>query len=140
MSSLPYIAATGNLTRPPEIRYTGGGKAVVNLSIAVSNGRRDDPKTKTTFLDCTAWDAMAENIGNNLTQGQRVNIVGHLEQRSYETKEGEKRTVFEVALESIGPDLRFAQDGQRSSSSGGQSAGEDPWGSAPAGNPSQAPF
>jgi single-strand DNA-binding protein len=143
MSSLPYISATGNLTRPPELRFTAAGKPVVSLTVAVSNGKRDDPQTKTTFLNCTAWDTMAENIANTLTQGQRVNIVGQLEQRSFETKEGEKRTVMEVRLESIGPDLRFGDTPSGGGSRPAVAPSDDPWGSNPptrGGFTSEPPF
>lgn len=127
--SLPKITATGNLTRDPDLKWTSGGRAVVNFTIACSDGKKDDPKARTTFIDCVAWNDIAETIANKLHKGQRVNVTGRLEQRSYEAKDGTKRTVFEVGIDTVGPDLRFMGSGQRTSppTAAGDST-DDPWG------------
>lgn len=129
--SLPRIEAVGNLTAPPELRFTPSGKAVMTLTVAASDGKKDDPKTKTTFLRCDAWESLAENIAeSNLSAGTRVVITGRLEQRSFDAKDGTKKTVMEVRLDTFGVELRWqSATTQRSNGTAGTSraAVADPW-------------
>lgn len=101
----------GNLVDDPELRYTVSGTASVQIRVA-SHGRRRDGgtwvDTDPTFLTAHAWGGLAENIAESLTRGARVVVVGRLQRRSYQTKEGEKRTVYQVEIDAIGPDLTFA--------------------------------
>ena len=113
MSQDTIVTVVGNLTADPELRYTQSGLAVANLTIAstprtfdrTSNEWKDgDP----LFLRASAWREIAEHIAATLTKGSRVIAQGRLKQRSYETKEGEKRTTIELELDEIGPSLRYA--------------------------------
>ena len=103
---------TGNLTRDPEIRYTRDGQASVLLGVAV-NRRWQDRETHeweeaTSFFDVVCWRELAENAAMSLTKGMRVMVAGRLEQRSWESELGERRTKVEIVAEDIGPSLRFA--------------------------------
>jgi|SRR5690606_1215823 len=143
------ITVVGNLTDDPELRFTPSGAAVAKFRIA-STPRYMDRQTNEwkdgdpLFLTCNLWRQAAENVAESLQRGTRVIATGRLRQRSYETREGEKRTVMELEVDEIGPSLRYAtakvQKMQRSSgggfgASGGSSGGhDDPWASAaPAG-------
>src|ERR671919_3029122 len=150
------ITVIGNLTDDPELRFTPSGAAVAKFRVA-STPRYLDKQSgewkdgEALFLACTVWRQAAEHVAESLQRGTRVIVSGRLRQRSYETREGEKRTVFELEVDEIGPSLRYAtakvQKMQRSSgggfgsggagSSGGSSGGggsDDPWASAaPAG-------
>jgi single-strand DNA-binding protein len=102
----------GNLTRDPEIRYTRDGQATTSLSVAV-NRRWQDRTTKeweesTSFFDVVCWGDLAENVALSLTKGARVVVAGRLEQRSWESDEGEKRSKVEIVADEIGASLRFA--------------------------------
>ena len=102
----------GNLTRDPEIRYTRDGQATTSLSVAV-NRRWQDRTTKeweesTSFFDVVCWRDLAENVALGLTKGARVVVTGRLEQRSWESDEGEKRSKVEIVADEIGASLRFA--------------------------------
>lgn len=104
------VTLVGNLTRDPELRFTAGGKAVANFGLAVtrryqSNG---DWEEKTSFFNVSAWDTLAENASSTLSKGARVVVVGRVEQREYETKEGEQRSVLEVVADEVAPSLRWA--------------------------------
>ena len=141
------ITIIGNLTDDPELRYTPNGAAVANFTVA-STPRFLDKATNewkdgdALFLRCSIWRQAAENVAESLTRGARVIVSGRLKQRSYETKEGEKRTVYEVECDEIGPSLKYAtakvnkttRSGAGSSGGGfGGSPADDPWGSpAPA--------
>jgi len=106
------ITIVGNLTRDPEIRYTSSGQANARLGIAVSrrwqNRQTNEWEERTSFFNVVAWGDMAENISDTLGKGNRVIVNGRLEQREYETREGEKRSVVEVVADEIGPSLRWA--------------------------------
>ncbi|MGH8987891.1 MAG: single-stranded DNA-binding protein [Acidimicrobiales bacterium] len=107
-----YTTATGNLTRDPEIRYTKDGQASVLLGIAV-NRRWQDRETheweeSTSFFDVICWRDLAEHVAMSLVKGVRVMVSGRLEQRSWETELGERRTKVEIVADDIGPSLRFA--------------------------------
>ena len=103
---------TGNLTREPEIRYTKEGQATAQLGVAV-NRRWQDRTTQeweeaTSFFDVICWRDLAENVALSLTKGMRVVVTGRIEQRSWETDDGEHRSKVEIVADEIGPSLRFA--------------------------------
>ncbi len=134
------ITVVGNLTADPELRFTPSGAAVANFTVA-STPRTFDRQTNewkdqdTLFLNCSVWRQAAENAAESLTRGMRVIVQGRLKARSYETREGEKRTVFEIDVEEVGPSLRSAtaKVAKTSRSGGGQGfqsgGGDDPWAS-----------
>ena len=107
------LTITGNLTGDPELRFTGTGIAVVAFTVAASRRVYDQATGKwqdgdTLFLRCSAWRELADHAAESLSKGMRVIVTGRLKQRSYETTEGEKRTVFEVDVEDVGPSLKWA--------------------------------
>jgi single-strand DNA-binding protein len=104
------VTLVGNCTRDPELRYTSGGRGVVSFGVAVSRRYQQNSEwvEQTSFFDVTAWASLGENVAASLTKGSRVIVYGRLEQRSWETQEGEKRSKVEVVADSIGPDLRWA--------------------------------
>ena len=155
MAGDTVITVVGNLTGDPELRFTPSGAAVVNFTIA-STPRSFDRQSnewkdgETLFLRCSAWREMAENVAESLTKGMRVIAQGRLVQRSYETREGEKRTVVELQVDEVGPSMRYASAkvtrAQRSggggggfSAGGGQAADNDPWATPAAGGASDEP-
>jgi single-strand DNA-binding protein len=101
----------GNLTEDPELRFAPNGVAVANFTVAVTprvkdgDGWRDG---ETSFFRCTAWRSLAENLAESLTKGTRIVVQGRLQQRSWETPEGERRSVVEVQVDEAGPSLRWA--------------------------------
>jgi single-strand DNA-binding protein len=97
----------GNATRDPELRYTANGKAVASFGIA-ENRRRAGADEETHFFNVTVWGDLAENVAASIHKGTRVIVVGDLVQRSFETKEGEKRSVVEINAWNVGPDLSWA--------------------------------
>jgi single-strand DNA-binding protein len=112
MATITAVTVAGNLTRDPEIRYTREGQATTSLSVAV-NRRWQDKETKeweesVSFLDVVCWRDLAENVALSLTKGSRVLISGRLEQRSWETDGGERRSKVEIVADDIGASLRFA--------------------------------
>lgn len=142
------ITLVGTLTADPELRFVPSGAAVASFTIA-SNPRYFDKATQeykegeALFMRCSAWRDLAEHIAESLTRGTRVIARGRLGQRSYETREGEKRTVYEVQIDEIGPELRFATVQVNRITRGTTQAGpagadtplpDDPWGSAPVGS------
>jgi single-strand DNA-binding protein len=146
------ITIVGNLVDDPELRFTPSGAAVAKFRIA-STPRFMDKQTnewkdgESLFLSCNVWRQAAENVAESLQRGMRVIVQGRLKQRSYETKEGEKRTVYEVEVDEVGPSLKSATakvvKTQRGAGAGGFGGGaaadNDPWASAapapaPAGN------
>ena len=161
------ITVVGNLTADPELRFTPSGAAVANFTVAstprIYDRQSGDWKDgEALFLRCSIWREAAENVAESLTRGSRVIVTGRLKQRSFETREGEKRTVMEVEVEEIGPSLKYATAKVNKASRGGGGGGggfgggggggggapaggggggsrgnsgepqEDPWGSAPA--------
>ena len=149
MAGETTITLVGNLTADPELRFTPSGAAVANFTVA-STPRTFDRQTNewrdgdAMFLNCAVWRQAAENVAESLQKGMRVIVQGRLKSRSYETREGERRTVFEIDVDEIGPALKYAtakvsrnasggQGGGRSSSGGsgggGGSYGDDPWAS-----------
>jgi len=113
MANETTLNITGNLVDDPELRFTPSGAAVANFKIA-STPRTFDRQSnqwkdgEALFLRCAAWKDLAENVAESLTKGMRVIIEGRLKSRSYETKEGEKRTVIELEVDEIGPSLKYA--------------------------------
>ena len=168
------ITIAGNLVDDPELRFTPAGQPVARFRVASTPRFRDNSTGEwkdgdSLFLTCNVWRQAAENVAESLTRGMRVIVSGRLRQRSYETKEGEKRTVYEVEVDDVGPSLRNASakvnkvarsggdggygGGQRSSggrSSGGQQGGSggghgggdaDPWATdGPGGYSDEPPF
>jgi single-strand DNA-binding protein len=148
MAGDTVITIIGNLTADPELRFTPSGAAVANFTVA-STPRMFDRQTnewkdgETLFMRCSVWRDAAENVAESLQRGTRVVVAGRLKSRSYETKEGEKRTVIEMDVDEIGPSLRSATakvnktqrgggggfgGGQQGGGwSGGQQGGDDPW-------------
>ena len=113
MAGETVITVVGNLVDDPELRFTPSGAAVANFRIA-STPRTFDRQTNewkdgdALFLSCSVWRQAAENVAESLQKGMRVIVQGRLKQRSYETREGEKRTVFELEVDEVGPSLKFA--------------------------------
>ena len=146
MAGETVITVVGNLVDDPELRFTPSGAAVANFRIA-STPRTFDKQTNewkdgdSLFLSCSVWRQAAENVAESLLKGMRVVVQGRLKQRSYETREGEKRTVVELEVDEVGPSLKYATAKvarvQRSGGGGGYSggastSGDDPWASTPA--------
>jgi len=134
------ITVVGNLTADPELRFTPSGAAVANFTVA-STPRTFDRQSnewkdgEALFLNCSVWRQAAENAAESLTRGMRVIVSGRLKARSYETREGEKRTVFEIDVDEVGPSMKYAtaKVTKTSRSGGGQGGGfqsgggDDPW-------------
>ena len=148
MSGEIQITVVGNLTADPILQYTQNGLAVVNVTIA-QTPRTFDRSTSTmkdgnaVFMRASAWREFAEHIAGSLSKGMRVIALGQLVQRSYETKEGEKRTSMELQIDSIGPDLRWATASVTRAVSGAPARGgapaagnDEPW--APSAPPAAA--
>ncbi|WP_194832391.1 single-stranded DNA-binding protein [Nocardia sp. XZ_19_369] len=166
MAGDTVITVIGNLTADPELRFTPAGAAVANFTVA-STPRMFDRNSnewkdgEALFLRCNIWREAAENVAESLTRGSRVIVSGRLKQRSYETAQGEKRTVVELEVDEVGPSLKYATAKVNKTSRGGGGGGgggfgsggsggggnsapagggggrsggaeEDPWGSAPA--------
>ncbi|MEQ7127517.1 single-stranded DNA-binding protein [Actinopolymorpha sp. B11F2] len=164
MAGDTIITLVGNLVDDPELRFTPSGAAVSNFRLA-STPRTYDRQSgewkdgETLFLTCNVWRQAAENVAESLQRGMRVVVQGRLKQRSYETREGERRTVYEIEVDEVGPSLRnatakvtkttrsqggFGGDdpwqtpqggggGRGGQSGGGQSGGGDPWGGGQSG-------
>lgn len=162
MSGETIITVVGNLTADAELRFNPSGDAVANFTVA-STPRTFDKQSnewkdsETLFLRCSIWREAAEHVAESLTKGMRVLVQGRLVQRSFDTKEGEKRTVVELLVDEVGPSLKYATANvTRSQKSGGGSPGaqgspwaapeassgtSDGWGdSNPAQGQSEAPF
>ncbi|SEO86510.1 single-stranded DNA-binding protein [Amycolatopsis saalfeldensis] len=141
MAGDTVITVVGNLTSDPELRFTATGAAVASFTVA-STPRTLDRQTnewkdgEALFLRCSLWRQAAENAAESLTRGTRVIVQGRLVQRSFETKEGEKRTVVELQVDEIGPSLRYATTTvnrvARSTSPSTSGDGSDSWSTAPA--------
>ena len=130
------VTLVGNVTRDPELRYTPNGQAVATFGLAVNrrwqNRQTNDWEEQTSFFDVKCWAQMAENVGESVQRGSRVVVSGRLEQRSWETDAGDKRSKVEVVADEIGPSLRWAtaqitknerSDGAGRSGGGGYSGG-----------------
>jgi single-strand DNA-binding protein len=166
MAGETVITVVGNLTADPELRFTPSGAAVANFTVAATPRTFDRQSGEwkdgdALFMRCNVWRQAAENVAETLTRGMRVMVSGRLRQRSFETREGEKRTVVELEVDEVGPSLKYATakvnkvsrgsggggfgggggegggggGGSRSgggSGSGGGGGYDDPWSSAPA--------
>nr|WP_042183887.1 single-stranded DNA-binding protein [Kibdelosporangium sp. MJ126-NF4]CEL15940.1 Single-stranded DNA-binding protein [Kibdelosporangium sp. MJ126-NF4]CTQ93864.1 Single-stranded DNA-binding protein [Kibdelosporangium sp. MJ126-NF4] len=158
MAGDTILTVVGNLTADPELRFTSSGAAVASFTVA-STPRMFDRQTnewkdgEALFMRCSIWRQAAENVAESLTRGARVVVTGRLKQRSYDTREGEKRTVIELEVDEVGPSLKYATakvnrvsrgeggGGGFGGGGGGNSGGgggnrqappsDDPWGSAP---------
>jgi len=148
MAGETTITVVGNLTDDPDLRFTPSGAAVANFTVA-STPRFFDKQTNewkdgdALFLRCSIWRQAAENVAESLHRGTRVIVSGRLRQRSYETREGEKRTVFELDVDEIGPSLKYAtakttkttRSGASGASGdgggGGVGSAADPWATGP---------
>lgn len=146
------ITVVGNLTGDPELRFTPSGAAVASFTVA-STPRVLDKATnewkdgEALFLRCSVWRQYAENVAESLSKGARVIVTGRLKQRSYETREGEKRTVIELEVDEVGPALKYAtakvnkvsrggggfSGGDSGFGGGSGGAADDPWAGGPAG-------
>jgi single-strand DNA-binding protein len=107
------VTIIGNLTREPELRYTASGRGNAQFGVAVNrrwqNRQSGEWEEQTSFFNVVAWGDLGENVAASLTKGSRVIVSGRLEQRSYETQQGEKRSVVEIVADEVGPSLRWAQ-------------------------------
>jgi single-strand DNA-binding protein len=142
MSGETTLTVVGNVTADPQLRFTGSGAAVASFTVA-STPRTFDRQSgewkdgDALFLRCNAWRQMAENVAESLSRGSRVLVSGRLRQRSFETKEGEQRTVMELEVDEVGPSLRYAtakiskversRDGFGAQRPQAQQPTEDPW-------------
>jgi single-strand DNA-binding protein len=160
MAGETVITVVGNLTADPELRFTPSGAAVANFTVAATPRTFDRQSGEwkdgdALFMRCNVWRQAAENVAETLTRGMRVMVSGRLRQRSFETREGEKRTVVELEVDEVGPSLKYAtakvnkvSRGSGGGGFGGDSGGggggggsrggsgggggyDDPWGSAP---------
>ncbi len=158
MAGETVITVVGNLVDDPELRFTPSGAAVANFRIA-STPRTFDKQTnewkdgEALFLTCSVWRQAAENVAESLQKGMRVIVQGRLKSRTFETREGEKRTVFEIDADEVGPALKYATakvtktsrsgsggySGGGGWSGGGQSGGSQPGGQAPQDDPWASP-
>jgi single-strand DNA-binding protein len=115
MASDNNITVVGNCTRDPELRFTPSGQAVATFGLAVNrrwqNRQTQEWEEKVSFFDVTCWAQMAENVAESVQKGTRIVVTGRLEQRSWETNEGEKRSKVEIVADEIGPSLRYATAG-----------------------------
>jgi len=164
------ITIVGNLVDDPELRFTPAGQPVARFRVASTPRFRDNASGEwkdgdSLFLTCNVWRQAAENVAESLQRGMRVIVSGRLRQRQYETKEGEKRTVYEVEVDEVGPSLRNASakvnraqrsgsgfgggqaqaggagySGQGSSGGGSRPADSDPWASDAGGYSDEPPF
>ncbi len=156
------ITVVGNLVDDPELRFTQAGQPVARFRVASTPRFRDNTSGEwkdgdSLFLTCNVWRQAAENVAESLQRGMRVIVSGRLRQRSYETKEGEKRTVYEIEVDDVGPSLRNASakvnrasrsggqggsgyGGGGQASSGGSRADADPWASDPGTYSDEPPF
>ena len=152
MAGEVVITIIGNLTADPELRFIQSGAAVASFTVASTPRTfdRDSQEWKdgqALFLRCNAWRQMAENVAESLTRGTRVVVSGRLKQRSFDTKEGEKRTVIELEVDEIGPSLRYAtakvtkaSRGEGQASTGYDSQGQSDVWSTPAATGEEPPF
>ncbi len=128
MAGETIITLVGNLTADPELRFTPSGAPVANFTVA-STPRTFDRATSewkdgdAMFINCSVWRQAAENVAETLTKGMRVIVQGRLKSRSYETREGERRTVFEIEVDEVGPSLRYATAKVNRTSGGGGGGG-----------------
>lgn len=151
MAGETTLSIVGNLTADPELRFTPSGAAVTNFTVASTPRTFKDGEWKDgdpLFMRCNVWRQAAENVAESLTKGMRVIVTGRLRQRSYETAEGQRRTVVELEVEEVGPSLKYAtakvnkveraggntggnRGGDGGSGGGNRAVQDDPWAAAP---------
>lgn len=102
------ITVVGNITRDPELRFTPSGAAVANFGVAWNKKGYDGKEDEVSFFDVTCWRQLAENVSESLTKGSRVVVYGRLEQRSWQTQDGDKRTKVEIIADDVAPSLKWA--------------------------------
>ncbi len=150
------VAVTGNATREPELRFTPSGQAVANFGVAVNrrwqNRQTQEWEEAVSFFDITAWSQLAENVAETVGKGTRVTITGRLDQRSWETQDGDKRSKVEIVADDVAVSLRWAtaevirnerSDGGGGGFGGGNSGSPRSGGGSnkpPAYNPDEEPF
>lgn len=142
MASDNTVTLVGNITDDPELRFTPSGAAVANFTVAVNRRYKNNDGQWEDKLDgffrCNCWRDMAENVAQSFRKGTRVVVVGRLQQRSWDDPDGNRRSVFEVQVDEVGPSLRWANATiEKSQRSSGSSGGD--WASAPAPAPSSGP-
>jgi single-strand DNA-binding protein len=136
MSAGNNVTVVGNLTRDPELRFTPSGQSNASFGVAVNrrwqNRQNQEWEEATSFFNVVCWGTLADNVSESLSKGSRVLVTGRLEQRSWETQEGEKRSVVEIVADEVAPSLRWAtakvernerRDGQSGNNNGGGGAG-----------------
>lgn len=139
------ITLIGNLTRDPELRYTTGGRGVASFGLAVNRRYQQNGEwqEQTSFFNIVCWGELGENASATLTKGARAIVAGRLEQRSWETQDGEKRSVIEVVADEVGPSLRWAQAQvertERTNTGGGSGGGSGSGGGGSSANANRAP-
>ena len=144
------VTLIGNITRDPELRYTAGGQAIATFGIAVNrrwqNRQTNEWEEAVSFFDVTAWQQLAENVAESVQKGTRVIVTGRLDQRSWETQDGEKRSKVEIVADEVGPSVRYAtaavtknerRGGDFDGGGGGRAGGGEP---APQYQPDEEPF
>jgi single-strand DNA-binding protein len=153
------VTVVGNCTRDPELRFTAGGQAVASFGLAVNrrwqNRQTNEWEEAVSFFDVTCWAQLAENVAESITKGSRLIVSGRLDQRSWETQDGDKRSKIEIVADEVGPSLTYATaqvvrnerregfDGGKSSSGGGGGDGGSrpaPTNNSPAGYDDEEPF
>ena len=126
------VTVVGNVTRDPELRFTASGQAKANFGIAVNrrwqNRQSQEWEEATSFFNVVCWGDMGENVGESIQKGARLLVTGRLEQRSWETDQGEKRSIVEIVADEVGPSLRWAtaevkKNDRRGPSDGGGGGG-----------------
>jgi single-strand DNA-binding protein len=152
------VTVVGNCTRDPELRFTAGGQAVASFGLAVNrrwqNRQTNEWEEAVSFFDVTCWAQLAENVAESITKGSRLIVSGRLDQRSWETQDGDKRSKIEIVADEVGPSLTYATaqvvrnerregfDGGKSSGGGGGGGGSRPAtpNNSPAGYDDEEPF
>ncbi|CAB4604966.1 unannotated protein [freshwater metagenome] len=152
------VTVVGNCTRDPELRFTAGGQAVASFGLAVNrrwqNRQTNEWEEAVSFFDVTCWAQLAENVAESITKGSRLIVSGRLDQRSWETQDGDKRSKIEIVADEVGPSLTYATaqvvrnerregfEGGKSSGGGGGGGGSRPAPSnnSPAGYDDEEPF
>jgi single-strand DNA-binding protein len=152
------VTVVGNCTRDPELRFTAGGQAVASFGLAVNrrwqNRQTNEWEEAVSFFDVTCWAQLAENVAESITKGSRLIVSGRLDQRSWETQDGDKRSKIEIVADEVGPSLTYATaqvvrnerregfEGGKSSGGGGGGGGSRPapTNNSPAGYDDEEPF
>jgi single-strand DNA-binding protein len=151
------VTVVGNCTRDPELRFTAGGQAVASFGLAVNrrwqNRQTNEWEEAVSFFDVTCWAQLAENVAESITKGSRLIVSGRLDQRSWETQDGDKRSKIEIVADEVGPSLTYAtaqvvrnerregfEGGKSSGGGGGGGSRPAPSNNSPAGYDDEEPF